>query len=104
MRDLKFRKISSLLLVITVIAVSVTTALALDPKGRPRGMGPNAPSGYYIWQDERGWHLRTTTGSEKHKFSGEITSEGGQISAVKQYREEPASWYKQQGDRITIDL
>src|SRR5256885_10890686 len=100
----QFKKISGLLLLIAIIAVSVTTALALDPKGRPKGMGPNAPSGYYIWQDERGWHLRTTTGNQKHRFSGEITSEGGGISSVKQYRDEQAGWFKQQGDRLTIDL
>jgi len=104
MREFKLKGIVSLLLAIVTIGVTVTTALALDPRGRPKGMGPNAPSGYYIWQDERGWHLRTTTGNEKHKFSGEIISEGGSISAVKQYREEAGSWFKQQGNRITIDL
>ena len=100
----QFKKISGLLLLIAIIAVSVTTALALDPKGRPKGMGPNAPSGYFIWQDERGWHLRTTTGNQKHRFSGEITSEEGGFSSVKQYREEQATWFNQQGNRIKIDL
>jgi hypothetical protein len=104
MKEQLFKRVSSLLLLVALIAASVVTVLALDPKGRPKGMGPNAASGYYIWQDERGWHLRTTTGSEKHKFSGEIISEGGSINTVKQYREEQAAWFKQQGNRITIDL
>lgn len=95
---------TGLVLLAALIAGSVTLALALDPKGRPKGMGPNAPGGYYIWQDEKGWHLRATTGSQKHRFDGEIISEGGTISAVKQYREEPASWFKQQGNKITFDL
>src|SRR5688500_5850352 len=95
---------TGLLLLVALVAGSVTAVLALDPKGRPKGMGPNAPGGYFIWQDEKGWHLRTTTGSQKQKFDGEIISEGGSISAVKQYREEPASWFKQQGNKITFDL
>ncbi|MEW6730326.1 MAG: hypothetical protein AB1489_03205 [Acidobacteriota bacterium] len=104
MKTCLYQKISSLLLVAVLIAASAISALALDPKGRPKGMGPNAPGGYFIWQDERGWHLRTTSGNEKHHFEAEITSEGGTISAAKQYRDEPASWLKQQGSKITIDL
>jgi hypothetical protein len=104
MRDQLLKKVTSLVLVIAAIAVSVTTVFALDPKGRPKGMGPNAASGYYIWQDERGWHLRTISGSEKHRFSGEIINEGGSFDTVKQYREEPGTWFKHQGNKITIDL
>jgi hypothetical protein len=98
------KRISGLLLAVIMVMVSVTAAFALDPKGRPRGMGPNAPGGYYIWQDERGWHLRTTTGGAKHRFTGEIISEGGSITEVKQYRDEPANWFKQQGSKLTLDL
>ena len=104
MKERLLKRVGGLLFVFVIIAVSVSAALALDPKGRPKGMGPNAPSGYFIWQDERGWHLRATTENQKHRFNGEVINDGGQISAVKQYREESASWFKQDGNRITIDL
>lgn len=99
------KRFSIFLLAVTLVGLCVTMAWALDPKGRPKGMGPNASSGFYIWQDERGWHLRTiATANQKHHFSGEIIVEGGNLNDAKQYRDEPANWLKTQGNKINIDL
>jgi hypothetical protein len=98
------KKIAGFFLVLTLIASCVTLAFALDPKGRPKGMGPNAASGYYIWQDDKGWHLRAISGSQQRKFDGEITCDGGSINDVKQYRDESANWFKVDGNKIKINL
>lgn len=98
------KKIGGIFLVVALIASCVTLAFALDPKGRPKGMGPNAASGYYVWQDDKGWHLRTISGSQARKFEGEITCDGGSINELKQYRDEAANWFTQQGNKIKINL
>lgn len=98
------KKISGVFLVLALIVGCVTLAFAIDPKGRPKGMGPNAASGYYIWQDEKGWHLRAISGNQNRKFEGEIVCDGGSINDLKQYRDEAANWFTQQGSKIKINL
>jgi hypothetical protein len=41
--------------------------------------GPGAPEAYWLWHDEGGWHLRTTTAGRPHRFHGTVTPLGGQI-------------------------
>lgn len=98
------RKIAGIFLVVAIMISSITLAFALDPKGRPKGMGPTAASGFYIWQDDKGWHLRTIAGSQKHKFEGEITCEGGSLNEVKQYRDEAVKWFTVEGNKVKIAL
>lgn len=54
-----------------------------DAAGRPTGLVGNAPGAFWIWQEEDGrlWHVRTTTRSEKHRFTGLVNGdEGGPIT------------------------
>src|SRR5687767_14577792 len=52
----------------------------LNPEGQPRELRAGAPHRYYAWHDSQGWHLRTTTAGERHRFHGEIVAtDGGKI-------------------------
>jgi len=53
----------------------------LNPLGKP-DFEPGTAAAYYIWVDRDGLHLRTTTASRKHVFSGVITT-NKQMSKVR---------------------
>ena len=62
------------------------------PFGQPAGMGAGSSQRFLIWRDNNGWHLRTTTGRNKHTFSGEITADSGFISEVFAISTEKKDW------------
>lgn len=44
--------------------------------GKPDQFYPGGPKGYYIWRDDHGFHVWTTTRGEQHVFSGVIRTDG----------------------------
>lgn len=56
--------------------------------GAPSGLKPGLPDAFWVYQDEQGWHLRTTTDSKKvlHKFTGRIWITEGTFSSAKPSR------------------
>jgi len=50
------------------------------PGGRP-GFAEGMPEGYWIWQDQQGWHLRITSDVPRH-FHGAVENVG--IGRIKQ--------------------
>ncbi len=58
----------------------------LNPRGRPLGTGPGRIERYDLWQDEDGWHLRTSTKELEHHFRGSIEVRGGEFAGVKGYK------------------
>jgi hypothetical protein len=73
------RKITAfLVLAFTLVALS-TSAFAWGPKvdEKPDNFRPGRSQGYFIWRDQTGFHLwTTTTNGERHIFSGTITTDG----------------------------
>ncbi len=51
----------------------------LNPEGQPKNLKEGESHRYYVWKDEKGWHVRTTTGQTKHFFVGTVTAVGGKI-------------------------
>ncbi|VBB06717.1 Hypothetical protein LUCI_1953 [Lucifera butyrica] len=49
-------------------------SLKLD--GKPAAFNPGQSTGYFIWQDKDGLHLRTTSAGKEHVFSGSIHTDG----------------------------
>jgi len=47
-----------------------------DVEGKPTEFNPGGHKGYYIWQDDQGFHVWTTTHGEEHVFSGTIHTDG----------------------------
>ncbi|AIF52815.1 hypothetical protein [Pelosinus sp. UFO1] len=45
-------------------------------EGKPDQFQMSGAKGYYIWQDEYGFHIWTTTRSEEHTFTGVIRTNG----------------------------
>ena len=37
---------------------------------------PDSPTGYYIWRNEYGWHLRTHGPGEEHLFTARLRTDG----------------------------
>jgi hypothetical protein len=50
--------------------------------GRPAAFAPGAPMSYWVWHDDGGWHLRTTTESHRHRFHGVVRPDGGVITEL----------------------
>jgi hypothetical protein len=84
------RRFSSLLLA-SILLVATGCVTARPPPriapGRPY-FGPGAPEAYWIWHDEGGWHLRTTTAGMAHRFHGTVLALGGQIMDARPSRPE----------------
>jgi hypothetical protein len=51
----------------------------LNPEGQPKNLKEGESHRYYVWKDDKCWHVRTTTGQNKHFFAGSITTIGGKI-------------------------
>ncbi|WP_156478704.1 hypothetical protein [Anaerosporomusa subterranea] len=73
------RKITAfLVLAFTLVAFS-TSAFAWGPKidERPDSFRQGRSQGYFIWRDQNGFHLWTsTTNGQRHVFTGTITTDG----------------------------
>lgn len=51
--------------------------------GRP-AFGEGVDLGYYLWRDgDDTWHLRWTTVAQQRRFTGAVTSEGGELKNLK---------------------
>lgn len=72
---------------------SGTAAQIIIPFGEPKGMGAGSSKRFMLWRENNGlWHLRTTTGRNQHRFSGEILAEGGIISDLSAISTERKDW------------
>lgn len=81
-------------------------ALAADsPKieGKPSAFVAGHSSGYFIWQDKDGLHLRTTTAGEKHIFSGSIHTDG-KFQDVLESSQDTTNDFTIAPERNTIDF
>jgi hypothetical protein len=77
----------ALALVVAGSVVTPITASAAAPspddhwplwvQGRPQGLDAGDTNGWYVWHDDDGFHVRTTTPSEDgHSFVGVFVTEG----------------------------
>lgn len=97
-------------LVVPITALSVgtagagtTTAVACDEghwpatvQRQPERLRAGSTDGYYVWHDQNGWHLRTTTPQRSaHVFTGRIVS-SDDIRSVTMVRDE-------NDDRVTVN-
>lgn len=89
-----------------VSAQRATPQLDLNPKGQPRDMRAGAPHRYYVWHDHEGWHLRTTTARERHRFHGEVIADQGAIQNVRTFKRERGDWVRVDADgrKVFFDL
>lgn len=72
-----------------------------EPGGRPKFKSGSATN-YWIWHDDNGWHLRTTTpsGKQKHRFHGSIRLDNGMITRAQIPKDEILS---SASDRLFIN-
>jgi len=91
-----------MILVIAVLSLS-SSVFAWSPylEGRPDAFRPGDSRGYFIWQDEDGLHLKTTTRGREHVFSGVIRTDGRFVD-VEKNRLENGDFYRVSNDRDTI--
>jgi len=68
-----------------------------DIGGKPDQLYSGSSKGYYIWQDEHGFHLWTATRAEGHVFSGVIRTDG-QFTRVRGHRLEEGDSFKVYSD------
>ncbi|MDU2065591.1 MAG: hypothetical protein E6713_12250 [Sporomusaceae bacterium] len=65
------------MVVLTGTAFAWTGKADVDAWGKPVQFYSGGPEGYYIWQDDRGFHLWTMTRpGERHVFTGMIRTDG----------------------------
>lgn len=71
------KKLSCLLVSVCILLLLSGIALASPrDEGKPRSFEPGQTRGYFIWQDGRELHLRTTTQGQSHVFSGVLHING----------------------------
>lgn len=55
----------------------------IDPSHRFSDDLTKFPARYYVWYDDEGWHLRSTTPKNVFKFEGKITVDGGTFGRMR---------------------
>jgi hypothetical protein len=52
--------------------------------GQPRALAPGHPEALWVWHDNDGasWHVRSTTHSQRHRFSGRVWVADGSIANI----------------------
>jgi hypothetical protein len=75
---------------LAVVALFITGAASadaqIDPRGKPMGTHEGAVERYAVWQDEGGWHIRTTTKEYEHHFRGVIEVRVGEFVQLRGYK------------------
>jgi len=87
---------------ILVVAQNRPTALGPDPVGQPKNLTSGQSHRFYVWRDDSGWHLRTTTGREKHFFAGVVTVVGGKVANFKTFQFEKKDTLKINSTRTQL--
>lgn len=80
------KKISALLVFMFTLVAFSTSAFAWGPKisVKPDEFRPGRSQGYFIWHDQNGFHLWTsTTNGQHHVFTGTITTDGNRFEVTK---------------------
>ena len=77
---MKIRNVSRIaVLALVLAALAMASAAVAAPKeywrGRP-DFAAGETRGYFVWQDDEGWHVRWTTKGGAHIFSGTATCDG----------------------------
>ncbi len=77
----------------------------------PRYLSPGRPTydtgavpGFWIWHDDAGWHLRTTTSGDLHRFRLIIEPVEGAFTRAQPTRPELAERMRSGPHRIELDL
>jgi len=72
------KKITTLLIMVFTLVAFSSYAFAWAPRdqGQPDSFRPGDSRGYFIWHDDNGLHMWTTTRGTRHEFSGVIRTNG----------------------------
>lgn len=73
-------------------------------EGKPAGAVPGAPEAVWIWHDAAGWHLRTTTARNLHRFQGRVWGGKGQIGNIRPSRTELGDRFRKGGNWMYFDF
>jgi len=99
------KKIATLAAVLMLLVAFSGSVFAWSPtvQGQPEYYqeGAHHHRGYYIWKDDEGLHVRTTTRGMQHEFSGVIRTDG-EFVHIRGARLEQDDFYRvsRDGDRI----
>ncbi len=97
------KKLTAMLLVAIFLVFSSGYALAWSPQlqGRPDQFRPGNSRGVFVWRDDNGLHLRTTTHGQMHVFSGVVRTNGRFVD-VSGVHKERNDFSQLSADRDTI--
>lgn len=82
--------------------IGKTTPSQLNAEGQPKNLKEGESQRYYVWRDDKGWHVRTTTGENKHFFAGSITAIGGKIQNFTSFQLENKDMLKTNSARTQL--
>jgi len=73
-------------------------------EGRPPAFKDGAPEAYWVWHDRGGWHVRTTTAHQQHRFQGRVWVGKGEVMDVHPSHNELGDRLVQRGNFLTFDF
>lgn len=72
------KKVFRIVIFIAIICFPATAFMSWGPSynGEPDALNPTHIRGTFVWHDQSGFHLRTTTTGDEHVFSGTVHTNG----------------------------
>ncbi|MDR3563645.1 MAG: hypothetical protein P4N59_19730 [Negativicutes bacterium] len=104
------------ILVVLILLCFSNYAFASILDGRPAAFEAEENTGYFIWQDKNGLHVRATTAGPEHSFSGIIRTDGSfqdvfskarganDYCRISDDRGKITFWFTASGDEAGLDL
>jgi hypothetical protein len=71
--------------------------------GRPPSLKPGLPDAWWVYQDDAGWHVRTTT-DDRHQMKGRVWVTTGKLASVKVTVLEKQDGVQSDAQSIDIDF
>jgi hypothetical protein len=73
-------------------------------EGRPPQFHSGQVESFWVWHDGNGWHVRTTTHTQNHRFSGRVWGLRGEVGNVRATRTEWNDRFHHEGNQMAFDF
>ena len=72
--------------------------------GKPAALDTNSGVGYFIWNDDTGFHVQTASYGTKHEFTGTITTDGKIENIFGKFDSQNGSFNLDKSNKVTFSF